>query len=372
MRIGLQTELFTHSSEAIMWRHLAREWIELGHEVFIKINDRHYLPKDITGISKDFPEVCLRISNQDPGNLDVFYNFFDLFTQDQRYWSAKLHSGIFSWGLLPLDPKLVSKGNSPLFIAGSNTYNNLEKHLPSTHRFQSGVDHNIFNSAGEKIIHPYQDTIFLWVGLSAAASCPDIVLEAYLHTFSKKDHVLLQMIDPTGKTGELRKHISNKETDPEVQIISGITSPQKVATLMKSATALIQPVRFHTECKPILEAMSCKLPIVTNLYSASKDFLNYQSCISIPYTIVKVMNASKQLHSKYRGILATNEFCDVYDRLGFEWAESNVEDLKETMLSVHKRDIILESKIEKAYQKSLNYNWRLTALDMETVTKEYL
>lgn len=143
MRIGLVTELFSHSSEAIMWRHLAREWINSGHEVFIKINDRNYLPKDVTGVSKNFPEVCLRISNQDPGNLDVFFNFFDLFNQNQKYWNAKIQSGIFSWGLLPMDPSLLEEKGNPYFVTGSATYNSL-KDRKNIYPFPSGVDHSIF------------------------------------------------------------------------------------------------------------------------------------------------------------------------------------------------------------------------------------
>ena len=372
MKICVKSDFFSYTSESLMWKYIGREWLKLGHNVTFLDISRPNIPRaDANGIGKLYGDLLPFVSPQAKDNYDVYFDLFDFMTANLKPVKAKIYSGVFCWGLVPIQRELmwnVMVERRPIFVASSLTYKEFYKEVRHTYPFLSGVDHDTFNPDGPKkmIMQRDVETIFTWVGFNVPSSCPDIVFEAYFNEFSAKDKVQLVMVDPGGMTRFLCEEMDKllgKDLPPVVFIVGGI-DPEEMALLYRASTALILPVRFHCECRPILEAMSCGLPVVTNKYGGPADYTGISETIYIKYDVEPAIEASKLLEKKYKSI-SGNSFCSMYEGdKKFVWAKPDSIDLSRCMRRIHNRIYSLADYKESGKEMAAKWSWKLTALDM--------
>jgi glycosyltransferase involved in cell wall biosynthesis len=363
MKIQIRTQFYAYSSEAPMFKYLAREWLALGHQIFISNFERGNIPPAAKDeIHKDNPDLIPLLYNGDGSGMDVYFDLYDLYNVNVNS-KANLKSGIFVWSLLPITQRhtdIVTAHRAPVFISGTHVYNDFIKYA-TCFNYIGGVDRSIFTEKGETIkeLDKYASK-FLWVGNATPAPCPDIVIEAFTKAFRKKDNVVLIMIDSRGTVGHLSKIIDNSEDRPDIKVVSGGISPKRIAMYMRSCTALVLPVRFHCECKPILESMSCGLPVITTRYAGPVDYI-VNSTITIPFTITQMQDDLKWMYEKYGTSIESTVFClDMQDQ-PFVWAHNNIEQLEEILKKIHKRDYDLHMMSKDGIAKANTLSWKISA-----------
>lgn len=367
MKIQIRTQFYAYSSEAPMFKYLTREWLALGHEVFISNFDRGNIPSaSKEEIERDNPDLIRLLYTGDGSGMDVYFDLYDLYNV-RTNTKARIKSGIFVWSLLPITKKhvdLVRAYRNPIIISGTHVYNDFIKYVPCFN-YIGGVDRNIFNPEGEHIdeLLSYATT-FLWIGNSTPAPCPDTVIEAYTKAFRKIDNVALVMIDSRGTMGRLIDMIDNSADRPEIKIISGGISPKKIAAYMRSCTALSLPVRFHCECKPILEAMSCGLPVITTKYSGPVDYIT-ESAITTPFVLTQMQDDLKWMQQRYGNAIESTAFClDMQDQ-PFVWAHNDVKSLETIFKKIHnKEEFSLKKLTADGIKKAKEMSWKIAAYNI--------
>ena len=381
MKICIRTDFWSYISETILWKHIAREWISMGYEVMFldRPQGTLYRTFDESKIASENIDLVPFVKSKTNDKFDVYLDYFDFSTYKERPVNCQIRSGAFCWGLVPMDSNLVkdvAKNISPLFVCGNLMYNHIKKVIPLTYLLNFGIDHSNFGTIKEPIeeLTKYK-TVFLWIGMSVPSSCPDIVLSAYYKTFKKEDDVLLVMIDVMGRTVGLSKEIIShlKLTNiPNTLFIVGGISPSKVSQYIQSSTALVLPIRFHCECRPVLETMACGKLVITTQYGGPADYTDNSCAIYIDYSIENAIVSSLELERTYHNFNG-NSFCSIYQgKDPFVWAKPSLSHLQGIMWNVHNRLYDIESYQKSALNKSKEFSWKKVARNMIEVVESYL
>jgi glycosyltransferase involved in cell wall biosynthesis len=152
-----------------------------------------------------------------------------------------------------------------------------------------GYDPTIFKPGPAPLSATLRDRIaFLYVGDTIARKGVDVVVNAYLATFTTRDNVVLIVKDFGGKDPgsdtRLRDHVASLGTRrdiPPVLYIDTFYTDAALADLYRAATALVAPYRGEGFGLPILEAMACGVPTIATRGGASDDFTTKDTTIHI-------------------------------------------------------------------------------------------
>lgn len=130
---------------------------------------------------------------------------------------------------------------------------------------------------------------FLFVGGTIGRKGPDILLNAYLATFTREDDVCLVIKDMGGNSfykgqtlGDEIRAIQAKDEAPEILYITDELGPQELPGLYRACDCLVHPYRGEGFGLPIAEAMACGLPVIVTGAGACLDFCNDQVAYLIP------------------------------------------------------------------------------------------
>lgn len=158
----------------------------------------------------------------------------------------------------------------------------------------NGVDTAIYNPGARPLeLQSGGKFRFLFVGGTLWRKGIDLLLKAYLDTFTSRDDVALVIKDMgvndfykgMGYSESIRS-IQKQPGAPELVYLTDSLSEQEMAGLMTACDCLVLPYRAEGFGLPVLEAMACGVPVIVTSGGATDDFC--------PPDIVYSVSAKKQ------------------------------------------------------------------------------
>lgn len=146
----------------------------------------------------------------------------------------------------------------------------------------NGINPEIFNPYGPKYeINSNSKIKFLFVGGTLPRKGIDVLLKAFVKTYTKHDPVSLVIKDIGGdsfyKGQNAQEQISTLLQNPDAPEIIYITediSEEEMAALYRACDVFVSPYRGEGFCLPALEAMACGLPVIVTDAGATDDFVD--------------------------------------------------------------------------------------------------
>lgn len=140
--------------------------------------------------------------------------------------------------------------------------------LNRIYTFPLGVDPEVYHPSGPKYsLKTSKKFKFLFVGGTIFRKGIDLILEAYLKSFTAQDDVCLVIKDHGGNTHYKGQTYASQILEaktlnnaPEIIYIDDDLSPYQLAELYRSCDCLVHPYRGEGFGLPILEAMACGIP----------------------------------------------------------------------------------------------------------------
>lgn len=144
----------------------------------------------------------------------------------------------------------------------------------------NGIDPKLFKPYGEKYpLNTRKRFKFLYLGGTIYRKGFDILLSAYLRTFTADDDVCLVVKDMGGDSfyrGQTAKEMilqaQQRANAPEIIYIEDSMSEEEIASLYRACNVFVSPYRGEGFSLPTLEAMACGLPVVVTKGGATDDF----------------------------------------------------------------------------------------------------
>ncbi len=188
-----------------------------------------------------------------------------------------------------------------------------------------GVDSERFRPDGTT--YPLKTTKshkLLFVGGTILRKGIDVLLRAYLDTFSADDDVCL-VVKAFGAGHVYRgstiddqlRAVAEDPHSAEVELIDDELIEDHVPMLYRSCDVLVHPYRGEGFGLPIAEAMASGLPVVVTGYGACLDFCGEDNALFVPSTVVPI------------------EMADVGpSSIGYWWAEPDADALGQILRRV--------------------------------------
>ncbi|MHB1630442.1 MAG: glycosyltransferase, partial [Bacilli bacterium] len=161
--------------------------------------------------------------------------------------------------------------------------------------FPLGVNSHIFCSSGPTLnLKTLKSFKFLFVGGTIWRKGIDILLTAYIKSFTKDDDVCLVIKDfgsnsfYKGQTSEetIRKLLLTPNA-PEIIYISEDLTELQMAALYRSCNVLVHPYRGEGFGLPILEAMASGIPVIVPDKGPAIEFTNRECALYLPSSIIQ-------------------------------------------------------------------------------------
>lgn len=145
-----------------------------------------------------------------------------------------------------------------------------------------GVDSSLFTPCFSRSTG-LRDSIFrfLFVGGLLYRKGVDCLLRAYIRFFHRTDDVVLVIKDVAqygrNRYRDLIEDLRSDSCNPRIELISDNLTEIEMVDLYRSCDCLVHPYRGEGFALPVLEAMSCGLPVIVTLGGATDDFVD-DSC----------------------------------------------------------------------------------------------
>jgi len=167
----------------------------------------------------------------------------------------------------------------------------------------------------------------------------DILLKAYIETFSRKDDVCL-IIKTKSSIEDIIREYNLIGNIPEIEIVNKIIERNELLSLYRGVNCFVLPSRGEGVGRTYLDALMMGVPIIATGWSGNTDFLNKENSFLIKYKLVEI---EKKHFLKYPGFY------------GSKWAEPDVEDLKRIMKFVYNQFSKAWGKAEKGKKDVLKF-----------------
>ena len=194
---------------------------------------------------------------------------------------------------------------------------------------------------------------FLSVGETNFRKGFDILLKAYLDSFTANDDVCLVVKDMDSDEFYARKFnqklIREYQTTPglpEIEYIDDMIKDSDMPGLYTACDCLVQPYRATSFGLAIAEAMACGLPVIITGHGASLDFCSAETALLIPATEVKLQE-KKMGH---------------WETVDYPWiCDPDIKDLKSMMKFVVKNPEKAQSMGKVARERiQADFTWKRT------------
>jgi len=184
------------------------------------------------------------------------------------------------------------------------------------------------------------------------------LLKAYMAEFTNKDDVQLNIkINPAyNQPGwdfvEMCKNIGIKKTDnaPKLAFNVDLIDYKLLHKFYHQGDVFVAPTMGEAFGLPMIEAMSCGLPVITTNFGGQTDFVNEENGWLIDYELKHHSNESMYEETK--------------------WAIPNIDHLQKIMREIYENQDSIKDKSKKAIEKSKEITWRNTAKKVIKIIEE--
>jgi glycosyltransferase involved in cell wall biosynthesis len=154
-----------------------------------------------------------------------------------------------------------------------------------------GFDPAVFTPGGPKYDLPTTKwTCFLFVGGALDRKGADLLLQAYLQAFTRRDDVCLVVKDMGTRTfyygqtlAETFRLAADDPNAPEIVYLDDDLSDADMAALYRACDCLVVPYRGEGFALPPLEAMACGLPVIVTSGGPTDDYVSDDLGFRIPH-----------------------------------------------------------------------------------------
>jgi len=158
------------------------------------------------------------------------------------------------------------------------------------HVVPNGIDPELFRpDAKPMALATRKKFKFLFVGGTIHRKGPDLLLKAYLETFTAADDVCLVIKDfggqgvYTGQTFESQIRAAQSRLNaPEILYLNDDLAPDALPGLYTACDCLVHPYRGEGFGLPVLEAMACGRPVIVTGGGSTDDFATDEFSYRIP------------------------------------------------------------------------------------------
>ncbi len=157
----------------------------------------------------------------------------------------------------------------------------------------NGIDAEHFRPEATPLVLPTRKAFkFLFVGGTIHRKGPDILLEAYLNSFTAQDDVCLVIKDFGGQScyaGQTMEAViqaaQSRPNAPEIVYLNDELPPESLPGLYTACDCLVHPYRGEGFGLPVLEAMACGLAVIVTEGGAADDFAAPNLVFRVPSKI---------------------------------------------------------------------------------------
>lgn len=162
-----------------------------------------------------------------------------------------------------------------------------------------GVDSKTFKPGVEPVrLNTSKSFKFLFVGGTIPRKGVDVAVQAFVNEFDASDDVCLIIKDHgaatsyKGQTLEALIQHAQASGGPEILHITDEFPRDLMPGLYAACDCLVQPYRAEGFCLPVLEAMSCGLPVIVTNGGGSADYARSEVVYHVPALLGDVPNWS--------------------------------------------------------------------------------
>lgn len=280
----------------------------------------------------------------------IFLGSPDIFAKDRRYHTI----GYTAFETTEIPPQWTERCNSmdELWVVSTFNRDSFRRCGVTVPIFvmPHGLEPSTFKPSLEK---PPLDLpgyfVFLNVGCCHHYKGLDLLLQAYFEEFSGSERVclILKTYSYFGPhqnrihecVSEMRRQIHRD--DPPWLIVLDRVYIESMASLYNLADAYVSTSRGEGFGLPLLEAMACGRPVISNDFGGPADFLTRENAFLLKYTMADVCSNDHPWHT------------------GGQWAETSVPHLRRTMRYVYEHSGEREKRGMQARRDFLK-NWTLS------------
>jgi glycosyltransferase involved in cell wall biosynthesis len=220
----------------------------------------------------------------------------------------------------------------------------------------AGVDTELFRPGVPALSLPHRRQFnFLSVFDLQPRKGSDLLLRAYLTEFKPDEDVALILkisqhsdpqIDPEAQLAHFieREAGLRLEQTPPVILLNGFLSQADMAGLYAAADAFVLPTHGEGYGRPLLEAMSCQLPVIATGWGGQMDFMTGENSYLLASEGLVPAAVEEEIFA------------------GHLWAQPSLEHLRQLMREVFSRPDEAKRKAQRGRQDMIeHWDWSVVA-----------